>query len=131
MRLFVDLASDETDYELLTIWKGFASLLIWLISNLLIDQLNCWFRVKYITKSIQFFMVRNEACGRWKKAILCNPLYTQRNHFKSNRNQIVFTMHQLIRNQTDVCLVPNQSVHGKYNLISVWFNKISKIFLCV
>ena len=34
--------------------------------------------------------------------------------------------------QTDtyVC-VPNQSVHGKYNLISVWFNKISKIFLCV
>ena len=24
--------------------------------------------------------------------------------------------------------VPNQSVHGKYNLISFWFNKVSKIF---
>ena len=28
-------------------------------------------------------------------------------------------------------LVTIQSVHGKYNMISVWFNKISKIFLCV
>ena len=27
--------------------------------------------------------------------------------------------------------VPNQSENGKYNLISVWFNKIPKIFLCV
>ena len=27
--------------------------------------------------------------------------------------------------------VPNQSVYGKYNLIWVWFNKISKIFLWV
>ena len=27
--------------------------------------------------------------------------------------------------------VLNQSENGKYNLISVWFNKISKIFLCV
>ena len=27
--------------------------------------------------------------------------------------------------------VPNQSVHGKYNLISGWFDKISKRFLCV
>ena len=26
--------------------------------------------------------------------------------------------------------VPNQSENGKYNLISVWPNKISKIFLC-
>ena len=34
----------------------------------------------------------------------------------------------LIWNQTDVRLVPNQSENGKYNLISVWFNKIS---LCV
>ena len=34
--------------------------------------------------------------------------------------------------QTDLNrLVPNQSVHGKYNLISGWFNKNSKIFLCV
>ena len=27
--------------------------------------------------------------------------------------------------------VPNKSVHGKYNLISSWFNNISKRFLCV
>ena len=27
--------------------------------------------------------------------------------------------------------VPNQSVHGKYNLISVWIDKITKRFLCV
>ena len=49
---------------------------------------------------------------------------------KSNRNQIVFTMQQLIWNQTDtVHLVPNQSVHGKYNLIWVLFNNIPKIFV--
>ena len=28
-------------------------------------------------------------------------------------------------------LVQNQSENGKYNLISVWFNKISKIFIYV
>ena len=34
--------------------------------------------------------------------------------------------------QTDtVCLDPNQYKNGKYNLILVWFNKISKIFFCV
>ena len=31
----------------------------------------------------------------------------------------------------DVRLVPNQSKKGKYNLISVWFNNISKRFLCM
>ena len=30
-----------------------------------------------------------------------------------------------------VCLVPNQSENGKFNMISKWFNKISKRFLCV
>ena len=44
----------------------------------------------------------------------------------TNRNQIAFTMHRLIWNQMDVRLVPNQSENGKYHLISVWFNKISK-----
>ena len=33
--------------------------------------------------------------------------------------------------QTDVRLVPNQSENGKYNLISVCFDNISKRFLCV
>ena len=56
---------------------------------------------------------------------------TQRNLLKSNRNHIAFTILQLIWNQTDVRLDPNQSKNGKYNLISGWFNKISKIFLCV
>ena len=40
-------------------------------------------------------------------------------------------MYRLIWNQTDVRLFQSQSVHGKYNLIWVWFNKISEIFLCV
>ena len=50
---------------------------------------------------------------------------------KSNRNQIAFTIFRLIGNQTDARLVPNQSENGKYNLISGWFNKIPKSFLCV
>ena len=54
-----------------------------------------------------------------------------RNHNKSNRNQIVFSIFWLIWNQTNVRLTPNQSENGKYNLISGWFNKISKRFLCV
>ena len=58
----------------------------------------------------------------------CN--YTQRNLIKSTRNQIVLTIFLLIWNQTDVCLVRNQSQNGKYNLISIWFNKISKSFAC-
>ena len=56
---------------------------------------------------------------------------TFRNFIKSNRNKIVYTILRLISNQTDVRLVPNQSTNGKYNLISVWFNKISKKNLCV
>ena len=57
--------------------------------------------------------------------------YTQRNLIKSTRNQIVFTIFPLIWNQTNVRFVPYQSENGKYNMISSWFNKISKIFLCV
>ena len=59
------------------------------------------------------------------------PLYTEKyfwNLIKSNRYQIIFTIFWLIWNQTDVRCVPNQSENGKYNLISVSFNKI---FLCV
>ena len=54
------------------------------------------------------------------------------NFIESNRNQIVFISFRLIWNQTEsVRLVPNQLENGKYNLISVWFNKISKRFLRV
>ena len=53
------------------------------------------------------------------------------NLIKSTRNQIVFTIFRLIWIQTEDRLDPNQSENGKYNLISGWFNKISKIFLCV
>ena len=42
-----------------------------------------------------------------------------RNIIKSIRNQIIFTIFQLIWNQTVVRLVPNQSKNGKYNRISV------------
>ena len=63
-----------------------------------------------------------------------NKLHTEksfRNLIKSYRNQIVFTMHRLIWNKTDVRLAPNHSENGKYNLLSVLFNKILKRFLCV
>ena len=43
-----------------------------------------------------------------------------RNLIKLNQYQIVFTIFRLIWNQTDVRMIPNQSVHGKYNPISVW-----------
>ena len=49
---------------------------------------------------------------------------------RSTRNQIVFTFFRLNWNQTHVRLVPNQSENDNYNLISVWFNNISKRFLC-
>ena len=48
-----------------------------------------------------------------------------RNLKKSTRNQIVFIIFRLIWIQTDVRLDPNLSENGKYNLISVWFDKIS------
>ena len=37
----------------------------------------------------------------------------------------------MIWNKTGVRLVPDQSENGKYILFSVWFNRISKIFLFV
>ena len=57
---------------------------------------------------------------------------TFRNLNKSNRNEIVFAIFRLISNSKRIepFAVPNQSVYGKYYLISVWFNKISKSFLC-
>ena len=58
--------------------------------------------------------------------------YTQRNLIKSNRNQIVYTIFRLIWNKNQrVRLDSNQSENGKCNLISVWFNKILKMFPCV
>ena len=50
-----------------------------------------------------------------------------RSLINSNWNQIIFIIFRLIWKQTDVPLVPKQSDNGKYNLISVRFNKISKI----
>ena len=54
-----------------------------------------------------------------------------RNLVESTRNQIVFTISRLIWNQTDVRLIQNQSEYGKYNLISVRLNKISKKMIVV
>ena len=42
-----------------------------------------------------------------------------RSIFKSNRNQIVFTIFRLIWNQIDVRFNPNQLENGKYNLILI------------
>ena len=65
------------------------------------------------------------------KTCLLHAEASFRNLIKSKRNQIVFSIFRLIWNQTEVRLVPNPSVRGKYNLISVWYNKISKRFFCV
>ena len=72
------------------------------------------------------FMLQNFFLHTWVSLILNifrhNCMYTQRNIFE------IF----LIWNQTDNRLVPNQSKNiGKYNLISGWFNKITKRFVSV
>ena len=53
------------------------------------------------------------------------------NLIKSNWNPIAFTIFRLIWNQTDVRLVPNKSENDNYNLILVWFNKISLCALLI
>ena len=61
--------------------------------------------------------------------------YTQRYILEILLNQTEIRLYlpifQMIYNQEDIRLVPNQSENDKYNLVSVWFNKISKIYLCV
>ena len=75
--------------------------------------------------------------GRTIKVMSAEPLTDIRaekyfqNIIKSTRNQIVFTIFRLIWIQTDIRFDKNQSQNGKFNLISGWFNKISKRFLCV
>ena len=73
-----------------------------------------------------------EICGRIC-GLHCVSLTEKyfRNLIKSNPNQILFTMHRLIWNQTDVRLVQNKSVHGKCNLILLWFIRFRKDFSCV
>ena len=73
----------------------------------------------YNLKLVSSNKIRN-LVKMWKRFL--NPI-------KSILNQIVFAIFQLIWNQTgSYCIYhfPNQSVHGKYNLIWVWFAKISK-----
>ena len=41
------------------------------------------------------------------------------NHVESNRNQVVFTMHRLIWNQTELPLVTNQFIWNRMELRSV------------
>ena len=42
-----------------------------------------------------------------------------RNHIKSNQNQIVYTIFQFIKNQTNIRFVQNRSENGKHSLISI------------
>ena len=62
-------------------------------------------------------------------------LYTRRNLFEILLNQTEVRFYLPISDWFVTAngrpfAVPNQSVHDKYNLISVWFNNISKRFLC-
>ena len=84
--------------------------------------------MKTVTAIISHSIWKEMECSFSQLRLLGFSLHTEkyfRNVIKSNRNQIEFTMHQLIWNQMDtVRLVSNKSENGKYNLISVWFNKI-------
>ena len=66
-------------------------------------------------------------CHSWSTHTSWMNVHTDkyfRNLIKSNWYQIVFTIFLLIWIQTDVCLVPNPSENGEYNLISGLFGLI-------
>ena len=100
------------------------------------------FKSRMFEKSPRTIHDLKEYIRRWLVAINAIPVealgkraHTEksfRNLIKSNRNQIELIIFWLIWIQTEVRLDPNQSENGKYNLISGWFNKISrKKILCV
>ena len=67
---------------------------------------------------------------------LLDRLYTQRNIFEILLNQPEISFYLPFSDwfetkQTLSFCVPNQLEKGKYNLISVWFNKVPRRFLCV
>ena len=67
----------------------------------------------------------------WIYIYISIPIYINRSYINSERKNVWITSHlRLIWNQTDVQLIPNESENGRYNLISVWINTISKRFLC-
>ena len=72
----------------------------------------------------------NVSTGRCKWCLKHTEKYF-RNLIKSTRNPIVFTIFWLIWIQPEIRLDPNQPENGKYNLISGWFNKISRKKLSV
>ena len=83
------------------------------------------------TWGISFF-IRRDLCLSLFSCVYIYISYISISRQDINRNKIVFTIYWLIRKQTDsFCLLPNQSENGIYNLISVWFNKVSKMFPCV
>ena len=71
-------------------------------------------------------------CRVWARSPHVHTENCFTNLIESNRNQIVFTMHRLILDPNERSVaVSNLLENGKHNLISVWFNKISKRFLSV
>ena len=74
---------------------------------------------------------RKDTFFLYRKSLSAHTAKSFQNLIKSTWNQIVFTIFRLIWMQTDVRLEPNRSEYGKYYLISGWFNKISKRFVCV
>ena len=61
----------------------------------------------------------------------CENATVDKNGLIQTEIRLYFVLYQIVLNQMDVRLDPIQSENGKCNLISGWFNKISKIFLCV
>ena len=83
-------------------------------------------------------VIRKQELGFRRRAPISAILgqsYTQRNLFDILLNQpdirLYLPFSDWFGTQTDVSVcVPNQSKNGNYNLISGWFNKISRISHC-
>ena len=104
-------------------------------ANLLVSQwlaLKCRLRCRIVPSA--YFL---RFLARHKKAFLCGigSHYTHRSRFlilvKSTAIGLYLLFSIDLEPNAEFLSVPNQSKYGKYNLISGWFNKISKRFLCV
>ena len=93
------------------------------------------------TTVLRSFRGRPQSCretpaSRTAAVSFCKTIHTEK-YFRSikqikPKSDCIYHPPTDLEQETDsVRLVPNQSENSKYNLFSVWFNKIWKIFPCV
>ena len=110
-------------------------LLNWWLSNDGVDGIfsgPAWTELHYASDHFWANFIRDErACFRCNFSMF--KVATRRESFSKSYSIKPESdcIYHFSMKQTDVRLFPNQSENGKYNLILVWFNKISKRFLCV